>query len=264
SRVGSQFNIGSGATLRARAPTNANVVTINSPTAVFTLAAGGTFETSQTTAGLGSTAGFRLQGANTTFGDNSGSGVVATYKYSGMGGSGLSIGFGSSTEGQASTVLTLKGNSVTDIQLNNPSPTSKNFAAVEIGQGAQLNMEAGALLTVDMNAANLAATDGQNAGLRIRSDAFVAGASTLSAASGSTISVMTRNAYNHGVYASGYTGAGTAYAPKLAVVNLSGQSTITTSGDNSDAAYVASNTRAYFGNLVQLTTTGDNSNGLRV
>ncbi|WP_273795040.1 autotransporter outer membrane beta-barrel domain-containing protein [Brucella intermedia] len=263
SRAGSQFTIGPDATLRARAPTNANVVTINSPTAVFTLAPGGIFETSQTTAGLGSTAGFRLQGANGTFGDASGAGV-ATYKYSGLGGSGLSIGYGSSTEGVASTVLTMKGNSVADIQLNNPSPTSKNFAAVEIGQGAQLNMEAGALLTVDMNIANLAAADGQNAGLRIRSDAFVPGVSALSAAASSTISVTTRNAYNHGLYASGYTGAGTTYAPKLAVVDLSGQATITTSGDNSDAAYIASNTQTYFGDRVTLTTTGDNSNGLRL
>lgn len=263
SRAGSQFSIGSGATLRAQAPTNTNVVTINSPTAVFTLAAGATFETTQTTTGLGSTAGFRLQGANATFGDDSGLGI-ANYKYSGVGGSGLSIGSGSSTEGQASTVLTLKGNSVADIALNNPSPTSKNFAAVEIGQGAQLNMEAGALLKVDMNIADLAAGNGQNAGLRIRSDAFVAGASTLSAAAGSTISVATHNAYNHGLYASGYTGAGTTYAPKLAVVNLAGQASIYTSGDNSDAAYIANNTQAYFDNQVRLTTTGDNSNGLRI
>ncbi|KXO73075.1 hypothetical protein AYJ56_18035 [Brucella anthropi] len=263
SRAGSEFNIGAGATLRAQAPTNTNVVTINSPTAVFSLAAGGTFETSQTTAGLGSTAGFRLQGANATFGDDTGTGV-ARYKYSGLGGSGLSIGSGSSTEGQASTVLTLKGNSVTDIDLNNPSPTSKNFGAVEIGQGAQLNMDAGSVLTVDMNVADLLAANGQNAGIRVRSDAFVAGASTLSAATGSTISVTTRNAYNHGLYASGYTGAGSTYAPKLAVVDLSGQATITTSGNNSDAAYIASNTQAYFGEQVQLTTTGDNSNGLRV
>ncbi len=263
SRAGSQFNIGSGATLRAQAPTNMNVVTINSPTVVFTLAPGGTFETSQVTGGLGSTAGLRIQGANATFGDDSGTGI-ATYKYSGLGGSGLSIGRGSSTEGAASTVLTLKGNSLTDIQLNNPSPAAKNFAAVEIGQGAQLNMESGARLTVDMNIADLAAANGQNAGLRIRSDAFVPGASTLSAAAGSTISVTTRNAYNHGLYASGYTGAGTTYAPKVAVVNLAGQASISTSGDNSDAAYIANNTQAYFGNQVRLTTTGDNSNGLRI
>lgn len=263
SGTGSQFNIGSGATLRAQSPTNVNVVTINSPTVIFTLAPGGTLETSQSTTGLGSTAGFRLQGATATFGDDSGAGV-ATYKYSGLGGSGLSIGQGSNSQGAASTVLTLKGNSVTDIRLNNPSPTSKNFAAVEIGQGAQLNMESGAQLTVDMNIAGLAAADGQNAGLRIRSDAFVPGVSTLSAAAGSTISVTTSNAYNHGLYASGYTGAGTTYAPKLATVNLAGQATISTSGDNSDAAYIASNTQAYFGNQVRLITTGDNSNGLRI